>query len=112
MRLMLALILILGPGLALAQAPVRPRVQQLPDSVPPSPNVVPLETGRSAMPVPDSREGLPVVTPPGPPPPRDPWVRRPLPEITELAPWPAAQRVTEIRVPAPTGRTSGQLRLH
>lgn len=106
----LAVLLMFMTGLAVAQ-PVRPRVEQLPDSTPPRPNVVPLDTGRSAMPVPDSREGLPVVTPPGPAPPRNPWLRRPLPEVTELAPWPADERLAEIPVPAAPGRTSGQLRL-
>ena len=106
----LAVLLMLMTGHAVAQ-PVRPRVEQLPDVIPPRPNVAPLETGRSAMPVPESREGLPTVIPPGPPPPRNPWLRRPLPEVTELAPWPAGERVAEIPVPAPGGRPSGQLRL-
>ncbi|MDP2226126.1 MAG: hypothetical protein Q8J78_01440, partial [Moraxellaceae bacterium] len=63
----LVVLLMLMTGHAVAQ-PVRPRVEQLPDVTPPRPNVAPLETGRSAMPVPDTREGLSVVTPPGPPP--------------------------------------------
>lgn len=118
-------LMLLAPGAVLAQMPVWPRVERLPDSgeapgvgnsgvTPPvRPNLGPRPVQPVAPRADESAPELgPTVSPRGPAPPRDPWVRRPLPALVLADPWPQDMHVHELPVPSVSGtRAPGQLRL-